>query len=123
MVLCLIGEKRAVKGTVDKETERKLTGRKEVKDKIPRETSTAYLETTTKMTKKYQTKGKDSHGHIQWKSLQSTGHEDHNFLLLTQDSFLSQHVLSSQQEFVDNMSGLGSHWGVAIIIRYYLPST
>jgi len=60
--------------------------------------------------------GDFNHGHIQWKTLQSTGHEDHNFLLLTQDSFLSQHVLeptrgenvldivlSSQQEFVDNV--------------------
>jgi len=37
--------------------------------------------------------GDFKHGHIQWKSLQSTGHEDHNFLVLTQDSFLSQHVL------------------------------
>jgi len=57
----LIGEKTAVKGTVDKETERKLTGRMEVKDKVPREKSTANFETTTKITKKYQTKGKDSH--------------------------------------------------------------
>ena len=57
----LLGEKTAVKGTVDKETERKLTGRKEVKDKVPREKSTANFETTTKITKKYQTKGKDSH--------------------------------------------------------------
>ena len=69
-----------------------------------------------------------NHGHIQWKS------EDHNFLLLTQDSFLSQHVLeptmgenvldivlSSQQEFADNVRA-GEPLGVAIIIRYYLPS-
>ena len=33
---------------------------KKVKDKVPREKSTANFETTTKMTKKYQTKGKDS---------------------------------------------------------------
>ena len=56
----LLGEKTAVKGTIDKETERKLTGRKEVKDNVPREKSTANLATRTKMTKKYQTKGKDS---------------------------------------------------------------
>ena len=56
----LLGEKTAVKGTVDKETEGKLTGRKEVKNKVPREKSTANFE-TTKITKKYQTKGKDSH--------------------------------------------------------------
>ena len=78
--------------------------------------------------------GDFNHGHIQWKSLQSTGHEDHNFLVLTQDSFLSQHVLeptrgenvldivlSSQQEFVDNV-GTGKPMGVAIATRYYLPS-
>ena len=57
----LLGEKTAVKGTVDKETEGKLTGRKEVKDKVPREKSTANFETTTKITMKYQTKGTDSH--------------------------------------------------------------
>ena len=37
-----------------------MTGRKEVKDKVPREKSTGNFETTTKMTKKYQTKGKDT---------------------------------------------------------------
>ena len=55
-------------------------------------------------------------GHIQWTSLQSTGREDQEFLNLVQDSFLSQHVLeatrgenvldivlSSQNEFVDNV--------------------
>ena len=60
--------------------------------------------------------GDFNHGHIQWKSLQSTGHENHNVLFLTQDSFLSQHVLeptrgenvldivsSSQQECVGNV--------------------
>ena len=57
----LIEEKTAVKGTVDKETERKLTGRKEEKDKVPRQKSTANFATTTKMTKKYQKKGKESH--------------------------------------------------------------
>ena len=34
--------------------------------------------------------GNFNHGHIQWKSLES---DDHQFLLLTQDCFLTQHVL------------------------------
>ena len=57
-----------------------------------------------------------NHGHIQWKSLESTGGEDQPFLFLIQDSFLTQHVLeptrgenvlyivlSSQKELVDNV--------------------
>ena len=57
--------------------------------------------------------GDFSHRHIQWKSLKSTGGENQQFLLLVQDSFLTQHVLeptrgenvldivlSSQKEFV-----------------------
>ena len=57
-----------------------------------------------------------NHGHIQWNSLESTGGEDQQFLLLIQESFLSQHVLeptrgenvldlflSSQNELVDNV--------------------
>ena len=32
-------------------------------------------------------------GHIQWKSLESTGGEDQQFLFLIQDSFLTQHVI------------------------------
>ena len=57
-----------------------------------------------------------NHGHIQWKSLESTGGEDQQFLLLIEDSFLTQHVqepnrgenvldlvLSSQHELVDNV--------------------
>ena len=53
---------------------------------------------------------------IQWKSLESAGGDDHQFLLLTQDCFLTQHVLeptrggnvldlilSSQNELVDNV--------------------
>ena len=57
-----------------------------------------------------------NHGHIQWKSLESTGSEDQQFLFLIQDSFLTQHVLeptsgenvldivlSSQKELVDNV--------------------
>ena len=34
-----------------------------------------------------------NHRHIQWKSLESTRGEDQQFLLLIQDSFLTQHVL------------------------------
>ena len=37
--------------------------------------------------------GNFNHGHLQWKSLESTGDEDQHFLLLNQDSFLTQHVL------------------------------
>ena len=60
--------------------------------------------------------GDFNHGHIQWKSLESAGGDDHQFLLLTQDCFLTQHVLeptrggnvldlmlSSQNELVDNV--------------------
>ena len=34
-----------------------------------------------------------NHGHIQWKSLESTGGEDQQFIFLIEDSFLTQHVL------------------------------
>ena len=57
-----------------------------------------------------------NHGHIQRKSLESTGVEEQQFLFLIQDSFLTQHmleptrgenvldiVLSSQKELVDNV--------------------
>ena len=37
--------------------------------------------------------GDFNHGHIQWKSLESTRVEDQQFLFLIQDSFLTQHVL------------------------------
>ena len=37
--------------------------------------------------------GDFNHGYIQWKSLQSIGGEDQQFLFLIQDSFLTQHVL------------------------------
>ena len=60
--------------------------------------------------------GDFNHGHIQWKSLESTGGEDQQFLFLIQVSFLIQHVLeptrgdnvldivlSSQKELVDNV--------------------
>ena len=38
--------------------------------------------------------GDFSHGHIQWKSLESAGDEDQQFLRLIQYSFLIQHVLA-----------------------------
>ena len=60
--------------------------------------------------------GDFNHNHIQWKSLESAGGDDLQFLLLTQDCFLTQHVLeptrggnvldlilSSQNELVDNV--------------------
>ena len=37
--------------------------------------------------------GDCNHGNMQWKSLQSTGSEDQQFLDLAQDNFLTQHVL------------------------------
>ena len=37
--------------------------------------------------------GNCNHGHIQWKSLESTGGEDQRFLFLIKESFLTQHVL------------------------------
>ena len=37
--------------------------------------------------------GDFSHGHTHWKSLESTGGEDQLFLVLVQDSFLTQHML------------------------------
>ena len=36
-----------------------------------------------------------NHGHIQRKSLESTGGEDQQFIFLIQESFLTQHVLKS----------------------------
>ena len=60
--------------------------------------------------------GDFNHDRIQWESLESAGGDDHQFLLLTQDCFLTQHVLeqtrggnvlhlilSSQNEVVDNV--------------------
>ena len=60
--------------------------------------------------------GEFNHGHIQWKSPESTGGEDQQFQLLIHDSFLTQHVLErtrgenvldlvlfSQNELVDNV--------------------
>ena len=36
--------------------------------------------------------GDFNHGHIKWKSLESTGGEDQQFLFLIQNSFLTQHM-------------------------------
>ena len=60
--------------------------------------------------------GDFNHGHIHWKSLESVGRDDQQFLLLIQDCFLTQHVLeptrggnvldlvfSSQNGLVDNV--------------------
>ena len=60
--------------------------------------------------------GNFNHGHIQWKSLESTWGEDQQFLFLIQECFLTQHVLeptreenvldivlSLQKELVDNV--------------------
>ena len=60
--------------------------------------------------------GDFNHGHIQWKSLVSTGGEDQQCIFLIHGSFLTHHVLeptrgenvldivsSSQQELVDNV--------------------
>ena len=60
--------------------------------------------------------GDINHGHIQWKSLESTEGGDQQFLFLILESFLTQHVLeptrgenvldvvlSSQKELVDNV--------------------
>ena len=60
--------------------------------------------------------GDCNHGHIQWKSLESKGGDDQQFLFLIQECFLTQHVLeptrgenvldivlSSQKELVDNV--------------------
>ena len=37
--------------------------------------------------------GDFNHGHVQWKSLESTRGDDQKYLFLIQDSFLTQHVL------------------------------
>ena len=39
-----------------------------------------------------------NHGHIQWKSLESAGGDYHQFLLLTQDCFLTQQNKGKGQE-------------------------
>ena len=41
--------------------------------------------------------GDFSHGHIPRKYLDSTGGEDHQFLFIMQDSFLTQHLLEPMQ--------------------------
>ena len=60
--------------------------------------------------------GDFNHGHIKWKTIESTGSGDQQFLLSIQDRFLTQRVLeptsgeivlytvlSSQNELVDNI--------------------
>ena len=42
--------------------------------------------------------GDFNHGNIQWKALESTGGDDQQFLFLTQESFLTQHVLEPTRE-------------------------
>ena len=39
--------------------------------------------------------GDFNHGHIQWKSLESIGGKNQQFLFLIQESFLTQHVLET----------------------------
>ena len=78
--------------------------------------------------------GDFNNGHIQWKSLESTGGEDQQLLFLIQDSFLTQQVLeptrgenvldivlSSQKELVDNVKYM-NHWVTVTIIKYILTS-
>ena len=40
--------------------------------------------------------GDFNHGHTQWKSLESTGGEDQQFLFLIQDSFLTQRARTNR---------------------------
>ena len=79
--------------------------------------------------------GDFNHGRIQWKSLQSTGSEGQKCFNLVQDSFLIQHVLeptrgenvldivlSSQNEFIDNVRiceplGCSDHNQIYFIIK------
>ena len=85
--------------------------------------------------------GDFNHGHIQWKSLESTTGEDKQFLLLIQDSFLTQHVLEptrgdivlylvlySQNELVDNVKihdqlGNSDHYQIHFDIKVKSEST
>ena len=82
-----------------------------------------------------------NHGHVQWKSLECWG-DDYQFLPLTQDCFLAQHILeptrcrnvldlilSSQNELVDNVKvyePLGSsdnkqiHFNIKVKNREYI---
>ena len=41
--------------------------------------------------------GDFSHGHIKWTSLESTGGEDQQILLIIHDSFLTQHMLQVRE--------------------------
>ena len=51
--------------------------------------------------------GDFNHGHIQWKSLESTGGEDQQFLFLIQDRFNKIAIPNSKFQMA---SGQGSHW-------------
>ena len=51
-------------------------------------------------------KGYFRHGHIEWKSLESIGNGDQQFLLLIQDSFLTQHVLEPTREIMSKQNVL-----------------
>ena len=51
--------------------------------------------------------GDFDHGHKQWKSLESTGGEDQQFIFLIQDSFLTQHVLEPNRG--DNILDIVCH--------------
>ena len=42
--------------------------------------------------------GRFNHGHMKWKSLESTGDKDQEFIFLIQNSFLTQQVLESTIE-------------------------
>ena len=86
--------------------------------------------------------GDFNYDHMQWESLDSAGGDDQHFLLLTQDCFLTQHVLeptrggnvldlmlSYQNELVDNVKvheHLGSsdhnqiHFNVKVKNREYI---
>ena len=48
--------------------------------------------------------GDFNHGHIQWKSLESTRGEDQRFVFLIEDRFLTQHVLETTMG--DNVLGI-----------------
>ena len=85
--------------------------------------------------------GDFNHGHIQWESLESVGGDDHQFLLLTQDCSLTQHVLEptrggnvlnliffSQNELVDNVKvhellGSGDHYQIHFNIKVKTGNT
>ena len=78
--------------------------------------------------------GHFNHGHIQWKSLESTGVEDQQFIFLIQDSFLAhsarvrtnqgRECISYSFVITKRISGQKyiNHWVTVIIIKYILTS-